>query len=62
MGYRKSLVDLLIDMRTFQKLPLIKNLLTKTLAIIRKGYDYDEALHDAMLHQNTYSTICKRDD
>ena len=50
-GYRKSLIDLLIDMRTFQKLPLIKNLLTKALVFERKGYDYDDALRAAMSHQ-----------
>ena len=50
-GHRKSLVDLLIDMRTFQKLPLIKNLLTKALVFERKGYDYDDALRTAMSRQ-----------
>ena len=38
-------------MRTLQKLPLIKNLLTKALVFERKGYDYDNALRAAMSHQ-----------
>ena len=47
-NYRKSLVDLLIDMRTLHDDPRVKSLLKKARHFEKKGYDYDDALRAAM--------------
>ena len=47
-NWRKSLVNLLIDMRTLSADPGIKSLLKKARKFERKGYDYDDALRAAI--------------
>ena len=47
-AFRKSIVDLLIDMKTLRTLPLIQQVLKKARDFERKGYDYDNALNAAM--------------
>ena len=47
-AFRKSIVDLLIDMETLRTLPLIQQVLKKARDFERKGYDYDNALNAAM--------------